>query len=121
MKQLQTSVAERSPEFTPLGSPSAADDAEQVETATPPSGMSKKAKRKGRSQPLAPMARPPQPTATEGVQQDAAAEALLALLGAAASAAPVARRTGPANRHELLRQARMAHHRLRLSLGVQSS
>jgi hypothetical protein len=119
-----------------MGSPSAADDLDRIETSTPPNSKARKAGSGGKARevmvqrwPLAPMVRPPQPTAVEGVQQDAAAQALLALLGATAAAAAAAAATGPAagsrisssNRVELLRQARMAHHRLSLSLGVYAS
>ncbi len=126
VQQLQSSELEKSPMFTPLGSPSAADHDDRIESATPPTskleqrssaGSSRAAPVKKR-QPLAPMARQAQLTAAAGAQQDAAAQALLALLAVSVPAAkpePLRIR----NRHELLRQARMAHHRLRLSLGVQ--
>jgi hypothetical protein len=128
VKQLQSSESERSPSFTPLGSPSAAEQGDRIETSTPPTskleqraaaGSSSAPASKPQRQPLAPMARQSQPTAAAGAQQDAAAQALLALL---ADSTPAAAPTEPSricNRAESLRQARMAHHRLRLSLGVQ--
>jgi hypothetical protein len=125
VKQLQSSEMEKSPMFTPLASPSAADHDDRIESSTPPTSKLEQRAAVGSStapvkkrQPLAPMARQPQLTAAAGAQQDAAAQALLALLAASVPTArlePVRIR----NRYELLRQARMAHHRLRLSLGVQ--
>jgi len=125
VKQLQTSELEKSPMFTPLGSPSAADQEDRIETSTPPTSKLEQRAVAGsattpmiKRQPLAPMARQPQLTAEAGAQQDAAAQALLGLLADCAHAArPESARIR--NRHESLRQARMAHHRLRISLGVQ--
>ena len=127
MALFQGSELEKSPMFTPVGSPSAADHDDKIETATPPAlklGAAALANSSStapmKRQPLALMSRQPQTPAAAGAPQDAAAEALLALL---AESAPAAQTEPPrirnlCNRHESLRQARMAHHRLRISLGI---
>lgn len=126
VKQLQGSEAEKSPMFTPLGSPSAAEQDDRIETSTPPTSKLKQRALKGSTttsatkhqrKPLAVMPRQPQLTASAGAQQDAAAQALLSLLANSATGAQ-AKPPRIRNTHESLRQARMAHHRLRLSLGV---
>lgn len=124
---LQGSELEKSPMFTPVGSPSAVDRDDKIETATPPAlklGVaalgSSSTTAPVKRQPLAPMLRQPQITAAAAAPQDAAAEALLALLAASVPAAQTEppRIRNLCNRHESVRQARMAHHRLRISLGI---
>ena len=102
--------------FTPVGSPSAAEQDDRIETSTPPTSKLKQRATAGsettpptkpQRQPLAPMSRQPQLTAVAGAQQDAAAQALLSLL--ADSAAEIqADLSRVRNRHESLWQARMA-------------
>ena len=99
--------------FTPVGSPSAAEQDDRIETSTSKlkqratAGSETTPPTKPQRQPLAPMSRQPQLTAVAGAQQDAAAQALLSLL--ADSAAEVqADLSRVRNRHESLWQARMA-------------
>ena len=105
--------AEASPfAFTPTGEPG---ECEQIDH-TP--RRKDAALRRGQMQPTD----RPTTDGARGGRRDVAAQALLALLAGSGDAAKAQGRDLPRrrlqNRAELVRQARLAHHRLRESLGV---
>ena len=104
--------AEASPfAFTPTGEPGEIDQIDHT-----PRRKADAALRRGQMQPTV---RTPTDGASGG-RRDVAAQALLALLAGSGDAAKAQGRDLPRlqNRCELVRQARLAHHRLRESLGV---
>ena len=116
VKPVQQLWAEASPfAFTPTGEPGEIDQIDHT-----PRRKADAALRRGQMQPTL---RDRTPTdGVSGGRRDVAAQALLALLGGSGDAAKAQGRDLPRrrlqNRAELVRQARLAHHRLRESLGV---
>jgi len=112
VKPVQQLRAEASPfAFTPTGEPGEIDQIDHT-----PRRKADAALRRGQMQPTV---RTPTDGASGG-RRDVAAQALLALLAGSGDAAKAQGRDLPRlqNRCELVRQARLAHHRLRESLGV---
>ena len=110
MQQLR---AEASPfAFTPTGEPGEVDQIDHT-----PRRKADAALRRGQMQPTV---RNRTPTDGGGGRRDVAAQALLALLAGSGDAAKAQGRDLPRlqNQAELVRQARLAHHRLQKSLGV---
>ena len=113
VKPVQQLRAEASPfAFTPTGEPGEVDQIDHT-----PRRKADAALRRGQMQPTV---RNRTPTDGGGGRRDVAAQALLALLAGSGDAARAQGRDLPRlqNQAELVRQARLAHHRLRESLGV---